>query len=101
MIVILVVMELGSIALMNNSIDVLLDAWLSQVNCSGATWGLSLSCRVYVVARMVQILLSVEYQRTLQYILFLERSQSNLFLPDILFCVSVLVIRGKAHIEAL
>ena len=101
MIIILVVMELRCIALMNDPIDVLLDTRLSQVNCRGSSRLLSLSWRVHVVTRMVQILLGVENQRALQYILFLERSQSNLFLPDILFGVALLGIRGKTHIETL
>jgi len=95
-------MELRSITLMNNTIDALLDTWLSQMNISVATRGiLCLSWRVYVMTRMIKILLSVEYQRTLQWILFLEWGQCNLFLTDILFGHSLLVIRCEPHIEAL
>lgn len=43
MIIILVVMELRSVALMHDAAYVLLDTWLSQVNCRGASWLVSLS----------------------------------------------------------
>ena len=102
MIIVVVVMKLRSIALMNNGIDVLLDAWLRQVNIGVGTRDfLCFSWRVYVMTRMIKILLSVEHQRTLQCILFLKWSQCNLFLPDILFGHSLLVVRCEPHIKAL
>ena len=102
MIVIVVVMELGSIALMNDAIDALMDAWLSQMHVSVAACGvIRLSWRVHIMTRMIQILLGVKYQWALEWISFLEWRQSNLLLTDILLSHSLLLIWCEAHIEAL
>ena len=100
MIIIIVVMELRSVTLMNNTLSILWGRRLGKMHTSATTL-FCLPWRVHVMTRMVQILLSIEHQQTLQYILFLKRSQCNFFLSDVLFGHALWVVWSEPHIETL